>query len=124
VRSLDDYRLDVDEAMSMAQIERAAEQERHRTINIWEGIRGEIERGAGPFAEMLIAFRQDAVKAMSDLVWADPNDVSRIAALQADVQRSLRAMEHIDEFRSGARAAIANSDTSEDDLPPTTIEDD
>lgn len=107
----DQLRLDVDEAMADAQ----ANKNGQHAIQIWRRIARELENG-GPFADLLLSFREDAVKAMSDMVYADPNDAARIAALQADVQRSLRTMEHIDEFQNAAQAADANAETiSEDD---------
>jgi hypothetical protein len=106
--NLDPFRLDVDEAMAQAQEQqREAEVERQKTRAVWQRIASELEHG-GPFAALLTEFRQDATRALSDLVYADSNDSVRIASLQADVQRSLRTMEHIDEFQNAAQAADAN----------------
>lgn len=102
--NIDDYKLDLDEAMALAQGK--------ENIAIWRSIAAHMERG-GPFAELLLEFRADAVKSMSDIVYANPNDAVRIAALQADIQRSLRTMEHIETFESRAQAADANTEAAD-----------
>jgi type II secretory pathway component PulF len=107
---LDQFRLDVDEAMAMAQEAAASESERRRVKQVWLSIENQLTKG-GPFAEMLIQFRQDAVSAMSEMVHADPTDTKLMASLQADVRRSLRTMEMIDSFSSAAKAADANDET-------------
>lgn len=110
---LNAFRLDVDEAMSDAQeAQYAAEADRQEVRAAWQRIATELARG-GPFATMLMSFRSDATRAMSELVYADPADAKAIAALQADVQRTLRTMEHIDEFRNAADAADANIEGEE-----------
>lgn len=107
---LDSFRLDVDEAVRDAQeAQREAELDRQQAKETWSRIARELEQG-GPFAQMLMSFRSDATKALSELVYADPTDTKHIAALQADVQRTLRTMEHIDEFRNAAEAADANTE--------------
>lgn len=126
---IDKFRLDIDEAMAAAQVDRAADTERRLVMSTWQGIQHELDRGKGPFARMLWAFRQDAKEALQKLVYADANDSKTIAQLQAAVQRCLDTMEHIDDFRTGAEAAAANDEQdllSEDDTSTTIsrIEDD
>jgi hypothetical protein len=103
---LDAFRLDVDEAMALAQGD--------KSVAIWKSIEADLVTG-GPFSEMLKAFRRDAVRALSDIVYADSNDAVRISALQADIQRSLRTMELIDEFKGAAEASLANADINQSD---------
>jgi hypothetical protein len=98
----DNLRLDVDEAMARAQ-----QVHGRRDIEIWNRIASDLNQG-GPFAALLTQFREGAVAAMSDLIYADPNDAVRVAALQADVRRCLDTMEHIDAFQNAAEAADAN----------------
>jgi hypothetical protein len=105
---LDKFRLDVDEAMEQAQARKGV------AVDVWRRIARELEKG-GPFADLLMKFRDDAVTAMSDLVYADANDPVRIAALQSDVQRCLRTMEHIDAFENEAQAADANTEVEAPD---------
>lgn len=112
------YRLDVDVSMAAAQEQaRESEAERQKAIAVWRGISIEMERGTGPFAQMLAQFRDDATKALSDLVYADPADAKHIQSLQANVRRCLDTMEHIQSFRTAAEAADANTegDTLSDD---------
>lgn len=106
--ALNDYRIDVDEAMSQAQREHAAEVDRQQVIGTWKNIAEQLRRGKSPFAKMLMQFREEAVNALSEMVYADPNDVKAMAALQAVVLRSLTTMEHVDTFRSDASAAEEN----------------
>lgn len=107
----DNLRLDVDEAMARAQQEHG-----RRDVEIWNRIARDLNTG-GPFAALLTQFREGAVTALSDLIYADPNDPVRIAALQADVRRCLDTMEHIDAFQNAAEAADANieADASDED---------
>ena len=107
----DSLRLDVDEAMARAQ-----QVHGRRDIEIWNRIARDLNQG-GPFAALLTQFRDGAVAAMSDLIYANPNDAVRIAALQADVRRCLDTMEHIDAFQNAAEAADANieADASDED---------
>lgn len=99
---LDRYRVDIDEAVGA------------KAVSIWKQIEGDLN-GNGPFAQMLLAFRGDAVQAIHDLIHCDPRDAVRIAALQADIVRAYRTMERIDEFRETADAALANADNHQSD---------
>lgn len=114
------FRMDVDEAMADAQVQQQqSEQDRQRVKRTWQSIQNALEKD-GPMAALLTQFREDAVTALGALIYADSTDSARIRELQADVQRSLRTMEHIDTFQNAAEVADANSESDEDLEQPLT----
>lgn len=100
---LDEYRLDLDEAMANA---------RKEAIDTWRRIEADLKKN-GPFSALLTQFRTDATEAMSALVWADPKDPVAIALHQAAVIRCLETMEKMDTFRNAAEAADANTEAQD-----------
>jgi hypothetical protein len=118
------FRFDVDDSMAGAQEQLAqSEQDRQRAKRVWDRIRNELDKD-GPMAQLLAQFREDAVRAMGELIYVETSDAG-VRALQADVQRSLRTMEHIDTFQNAAEVADANaqSEIDSDEQPLTESED-
>ncbi len=100
---LNTFRVDVDEAMVLAQSKREGEIDRQR----WSRILHALEAN-DPFAQMLKSIRSDAVEGLGDLIYCDPKDTLKVAMLQMNVQRCYEMMRHIDEFRGRAEAVDAN----------------
>lgn len=100
------------DAMESAALQRAfthAMPDQEDAARIWQQIEADARR-KGPFSAMIRAFRDSASEALSALTMVDPTDATEIRALQNEIQRCLKTMMIVQEFRTGARAYDANAE--------------
>lgn len=112
--------------MEDAALARVAEREQQDIAATWLAMVADLRKG-GPFAKMILSFRESATAALSDLVFADAADPKEVRRLQDEVKRYMTTIQMIAEYREGAAAADANAEAiSEDDehFITTLIEDD
>lgn len=101
----------IDEAADTEALSRTAqksERNKDEISKMWDLIRSDLN-GRGLFSRLILNWRESAISAIADLVYADGTNSNEIIRLQGEVKRYLQTVEMIQQYKEGAIANDANS---------------